>query len=287
GAGVLLVTADNPFGGIAAIEAGALLVAGTLPARIISVETGAVLGGTGTVGAFLASGTVSPGVNRPGQLRGGGGTLGSGTLRIELNGPFPGFDYDQLIVDQLRIGGTSRLDVTLSFQPAVGQQFRIVQTTTQPDVFPDLPDGAVFAVSGRPFRINYDATGIVLTRVQAATTTTVAASVNPSVFGQSVTFTAVVRSGVPSLPVPQGPVDFSAGTTLPGTATPTAAGEATLTTAALPAGAHPITAVYVGQGDFLPSTSAAVTQTVAQAATAVSAPISFANPSVFGQHVTF
>ena len=116
------------------------------------------------------------------------------------------------------------------------------------------------------------------------TTTAVASSVNPSVFGQGVTFTATVTptggTGTPS-----GSVTFRDGTTVLGTA-PLSAGMATFTLSGLAVGPHSITAAYGGDASFNPSTSAALNQTVTQAATAT-AVSSSVNPSSVGQPVTF
>lgn len=92
------------------------------------------------------------------------------------------------------------------------------------------------------------------------TKTFVSSSFNPSTFGQSVTFTAVVtgRGGTPD-----GTVTFMDGATALGTGT-LASSIATFTTAALAVGSHSITAVYGGHGTFAGSTSA-LTQTVRSA----------------------
>lgn len=86
---------------------------------------------------------------------------------------------------------------------------------------------------------------------QAATSTFVISSLNPSTFGQSVTFTATVIS---SGGVPTGTVTFMDGSSTLGTGT-LSTGRATFTTATLSAGTHSITAVYGGSADFSGSTS--------------------------------
>jgi uncharacterized repeat protein (TIGR01451 family) len=120
---------------------------------------------------------------------------------------------------------------------------------------------------------------------QAATSTAVVSSANPSVFGQSVTITATVSATAPGAGTPTGTVNFFDGATNIGTGT-LAAGVATLSTSSLSVGAHSITAVYAGDTNFTGSTSPILTQTVNQAATST-AVVSSANPSVFGQPVTF
>src|SRR5207245_7492102 len=60
----------------------------------------------------------------------------------------------------------------------------------------------------------------------------------------------------------------------------------TLATSSLSVASHSITAVYAGDGNFATSTSNTVNQSVGQAATSTTLSSS-ANPSVFGQSVTF
>lgn len=114
----------------------------------------------------------------------------------------------------------------------------------------------------------------------APTVTTLTSSVNPSVFGQPVTFAATVSSGSPT-----GTVTF----TVDGvTRTPVtlSSGTAAYTTPALSAGTHTVTASYSGDLANAASKSAALTQTVKPAATTTML-ASSANPSAFGQPVTF
>jgi hypothetical protein len=97
----------------------------------------------------------------------------------------------------------------------------------------------------------------------ASTTTTLASKPNPSVYGQMVTFTATVTSGVGT---PTGTVTFKDGKTTLGTG-PLNAGIATFTTSSLSVGRHTITAAYPGTDYYKSSTSAKLTQTVNQAST--------------------
>jgi hypothetical protein len=117
---------------------------------------------------------------------------------------------------------------------------------------------------------------------KVASTTTVVSSVNPSVFGQAVTFTATVTG---TGGTPTGTVTFLDGTATLGTAT-LSAGSGTLTTSALAVGNHNITASYSGDSNFNSSTSNPITQTVNKANTTTALTTSV-NPSVFGQTVNF
>jgi hypothetical protein len=114
------------------------------------------------------------------------------------------------------------------------------------------------------------------------TSTTITSSANPSVFGQSVTFTATVTAGSGT---PTGTVTFKDGGTTLGTGT-LAGGMTSLLISSLSAGSHSITASYAGSAGFNASTSTAITQSVGQASSSTTVTNS-TNPSVFGQAVSF
>lgn len=120
----------------------------------------------------------------------------------------------------------------------------------------------------------------------AATTTTLASSANPSVFGQLLTLTATVAPVAPGAGTPAGFVRFKSGATVLGDAPLDAAGRATLANVGPPAGQHPITAAYAGEARYAPSTSAVLSQVVNPAATTTSI-VSSVNPSTYGQVVRF
>ncbi|HEY1435809.1 MAG TPA: Ig-like domain repeat protein, partial [Thermoanaerobaculia bacterium] len=113
--------------------------------------------------------------------------------------------------------------------------------------------------------------------------TSVASNPNPSVFGQPATFTASVGAAAPGAGTPTGTVTFYDGGVAFGSA-PTSA--PSVTTAALAAGVHAISAVYGGDGNFTGSTSETRSQTVSPAGTATAVASSL-NPSALGQSVSF
>ena len=118
------------------------------------------------------------------------------------------------------------------------------------------------------------------------TSTSLATSGSPSVYGQVVNLTATVDS-IPSGDTPAGNVQFFDDATMIGQQSLDGSGHATLQISSLAVGDHPnITAKYQGQGSFNPSTSAPLDQLVNQAAT-TAVVTSSADPSVFGQPVTF
>src|SRR5262249_37031160 len=119
-----------------------------------------------------------------------------------------------------------------------------------------------------------------------ATGTALASSANPSVFGQSVTFTATVTADAPGAGTPMGTVTFFDGSTQLGTGTLTD-GVATFSTVALSGAHHHVSSVDRRSHRGSPaSTSPTLPQTVNQDSTAA-ALASSANPSAFGQSVTF
>ena len=94
--------------------------------------------------------------------------------------------------------------------------------------------------------------------VRAVSTVALAASANPALLTDSVTFTATVSSGSDS---PSGSVDFYDGATLLGSGT-IASGTATYAVSSLAVGTHSVTAVYGGDTQFSTSTSSAVSQII-------------------------
>ena len=118
---------------------------------------------------------------------------------------------------------------------------------------------------------------------KATTKTILASSLNPSVYGQSITLTATVKPEF--VGTPAGTVTFKDGTTTLGTVT-LAGGVAKYSTSTLAVGSHSITAVYNSGGSFAASTSATLKQVVNQATTTTTL-ASSQNPSTSGQSVTF
>jgi hypothetical protein len=107
----------------------------------------------------------------------------------------------------------------------------------------------------------------------SATTTTVTTSQSPANWGVAVTFTATVATAGANPPT--GTVTFNDGTTALGTGTlSTVSGSqvATFTTSTLAPGSHSITAVYGGDANNAPSTSAILTQIIVAPTFSLSTP---------------
>jgi hypothetical protein len=114
-----------------------------------------------------------------------------------------------------------------------------------------------------------------------ATSITLSSSLNPSIAGQTVTFTSTVTSisGTPT-----GSIQFTDNGTALGTQALSASGTATLSTNTLTIGTHNITATYIPTGTFAGS-STSISQTVNAITNNVNLTSSL-NPSTYGQAIT-
>ncbi len=142
---------------------------------------------------------------------------------------------------------------------------------------------AVYA-SDTNFAASNGSTVQVVQSGNTPTTTTASSSPNPSVFGQSVTFTSTTTSGAG---VPVGTVTFSEGATvLASNVLVDGSGHASFSTTALNVASHTITAAFTGATGWANSSGNAAAQVVNKASTSTTVSSS-ANPSVFSQPVTF
>jgi hypothetical protein len=136
--------------------------------------------------------------------------------------------------------------------------------------------------------LNSSSSGLTQTVNQANTKTTLTSSVNPVVFGQTVTFSALVSAVAPGAGGPTGSVQFVIDNGTPVTKSLDGNGAATYSTSSLGLGTHTVMVSYSGDTNFLTSNGAALTQTVnKQAPTTTTSVSSSLNPSVFGQTVSF
>jgi autotransporter-associated beta strand protein len=178
GDGIALLTGANTYTGPTYVNAGTLLVNGTLdPAAYVHVgDASATLGGTGNVGPIaVGAGRVAPGLS-PGLLTSRAIVIGAGfPLSIELNGTTAGSGYDRLrVIGEVYFGGTV-LDLSVSpgFTPPPLSTFLIVDNDGTDPVngnFAGLDEGATVSVGSHSFRISYvggDGNDIVLSRIGA------------------------------------------------------------------------------------------------------------------------
>jgi hypothetical protein len=103
---------------------------------------------------------------------------------------------------------------------------------------------------------------VQVANIVANTTTVLTSSVNPSVFGQSVTFTATVAPVAPGAGTATGSVEFFNGGTSLGFVTLSSGSATSAAITNFGVGTHSITAVYSGDSSFATSTSSVVSQVV-------------------------
>lgn len=166
GTGTTTLSASNTYTGATAVNAGTLVVDGSIANSTTTVNSGATLGGEGRTGAVevLSGGTIAPGDNRPGILGTGNLTLDVGsTFAEEIGGTSPGNGsghYDQLdVVGNVSLTGAN-LSVTLlgSFAQPPGTTYTIINNEGSnliQGTFAGLSEGAIYHAGDREFRISY------------------------------------------------------------------------------------------------------------------------------------
>jgi len=126
GSGQWTLTGTNNAAMAFTVDAGLLSVNGSMTGTSFTVN-GGTLGGSGTLGALTvgAGGTLAPG-NSPGILSVDSLTLAAGsTTQMEINGPTPGSEHDQINVTNVAtLDGT--LDLVFGFVPGDGDQFNLI-----------------------------------------------------------------------------------------------------------------------------------------------------------------
>lgn len=143
------------------------------------------------------------------------------------------------------------------------------------------------AYSGDSTHASSTSNAVTVTVLPDITSVSVASSVNPATFGQSVVFTAMAQGAHGAI---AGTVVFLDGSTAIGSAVLNSSGVASMPTSTLAVGTHPITAMYGATQNFVASTSAALNEVVQPAPTpnaTTTMLASSANPSVSGQSVTY
>ena len=162
---------------------------------------------------------------------------------------------------------------------------------TYTTTFGQLPLGSGFVITAEfagDNNLNASTGSTTQDVISSATTTTVASTANPAVYGQPVTFSATVTPVAPGSGFPSGTVTFTLGAVTLGTAPLDANGIASYTTTLgqLPVGSgQVVTATYGGNAGFTGSVGT-ISETVNKDATTDTITAS-ANPSGVEQSVTF
>jgi len=159
--------------------------------------------------------------------------------------------------------GESQLDKPVALSNGVA-----VDTLTQQLLGGNHSLTAVY--SGDSTYASSTSSSVPVSIARLATTNTVSVSTSSSPFGDSVVITAFITTPNSLVAPLEGTVEFYAGTTLLGSA-PISFGNAPFFATNIPLGNNiPLTAVYVGDSNFLPSTSAPVPITITPAPTVTS-----------------
>jgi autotransporter-associated beta strand protein len=290
GAGRLELDGANTYTGTTTVVAGDLQVDGSV--GDVSLQ-GGTLSGVGTVGPVTSTatgGTVAPGDNGTATTT---GILTSGNIawnpatnfRVQVNTPTPGTGHDQLQVNgTIDLNGANLL---ATFGPLVdlGQEFTIITATG--GVTGQFVQGTRMFVASAKYTIVYNTNSVVIRPEKTDVSIDLHSNINPTVFGQKVTFTATLNAeaGAGTLPAGQR-VNFriDGGSVI--SADTDANGQAMLMLNSLPVGTHTVRAEYLGTSIFNPATADLTpNQTVNQASTTVTATVTPSN-SVFSQGVT-
>ena len=239
--------------------------------------------------------TIAGGVNAPASFKLGGGTVfklatgggGGGTATVTLTStPNPSY-VDQSVTFSAVVSGSGPIPTgSVTFEEGK----TVLGTVTLADGKANFTTafttkGTASIVASYSGDANYKAANSkTLKQIvkQYTTGTTLTSSLNPSTYGQAVTFTATVSSAGPT---PTGTVTFNDGSKSIGSAS-LSGGVASITTSTLPVGTLSITASYGGDAASAKSTSAALKQVVDKATSATRI-VSSVNPSKVGQKVKF
>lgn len=232
GSGTWILSGANTYSGGTSVGSGTLLVNGSIGTNTVTVQSGATLGGTGSIGGNVtfASGAL-------GLFTNGASLTISGSLTLNNN---PVYLY---LPANLGVG-----NYTLATYNSNGSSGSFASSPMV--VSGSLTRGvvAVIVTSGG---------SVVLQIIPGTinTTTTLVASANPSVFGTPVTYTATVltTNGVIANAAISNYVFRVDGVAVATNAV--SSGQATFTIGTLTIGSHTITAIYLGDGTYQPSTN--------------------------------
>jgi hypothetical protein len=229
-----------------------ILNGGTINGGPLNINGGA-LSGTGTINANVSNGgqVIPGGAGAAGTLTINGNytQTATGSLKIEIGGTTPGTQYDQLNVNgPASLGGTLNLSILPNIGDVCGGTFAIVNASPLNGTFGTI--NGLSQPGGLTLTPAYGAGSLTITASRFTPTTTITASVDPSLLNQPVTFTVTVAPPAGANDSPTGTVQFQVDGVNFGAPVSLTAGQASFNTSTLAAGSHTITALYRGDTCF-------------------------------------
>ena len=158
-AGTVTLTKTNTYTGATTVSNGALIVEGSIStSSLTTVQSGATLGGSGTVGALTVDNGAfhtpgsSPGIQNTGNYS------NAGTLAIEINGVTVGTDYDQVkTTGTVTLSGL--LSITMGYTPADNALFFILANDGADAILGTFSNASIngntYNLGGQDFAISY------------------------------------------------------------------------------------------------------------------------------------
>ncbi|QDT88852.1 LamG-like jellyroll fold domain-containing protein [Gimesia algae] len=159
--GELILSGTNSYTGSTYVQSGTLIIDGSLTTAEVTVDTGAVLGGSGVINADVtvySDGSFTPG-SSPGSISTKHLTLeADSTLDVEINGTTAGSEYDQVqVTGEVNLTG-AKLNISSTFTAAAGTEFLLIENDDVDPVvgeFVDRAEGTLFTFNGNQVYITY------------------------------------------------------------------------------------------------------------------------------------
>ena len=263
GSGLMILNSTGTYTGATTISGGTLQVDGSSSSSAVTINAGALLCGTGTVGVVQSIG----GTVGAGDVPSGVGTLKVAGLTLDAASAFTAdlvsaSSYDSVISSgPVNLGGAA---LVLSGGYTATSSDRLILIKNSPgtaivNTFASLAEDSVVGVGNGTFRISYtynngtSANNVALKGLSATTTTLTVPSSNPT-YGQSITFTTNVSAGG-SIPTPGTTVELFVDSARLQTSTIDASGNATFSVPSLTASGHTVYVKYLGDNLYAPSQS--------------------------------
>ncbi|MBJ7285773.1 MAG: autotransporter-associated beta strand repeat-containing protein [Akkermansiaceae bacterium] len=162
GLGTQTLGDTNTYSGATTVDAGKLVINGSISTSTTTVNSTGTLAGSGTVGAVTVKdgGFIAPG-NSPGILNTGNITLEAGSsLGIEIDGATVGTQYDRLnVTGSVSLAGLLSMTMSGSYAPANGTLFFILAndgTDAITGTFSNASvNGGTYTFGSQQFQISY------------------------------------------------------------------------------------------------------------------------------------